>query len=70
MSAEKREQLIAEGKLNPDGSRKVVCPTCGHEFAQGEEVPESLLAPPAGPDDAVAEAEAIAADAATGEAPQ
>lgn len=29
MSEAKRSQLIADGKLNADGSRKERCPTCG-----------------------------------------
>jgi hypothetical protein len=32
MSQEKRDQLIAEGKLNKDGSRIERCPTCGTEL--------------------------------------
>lgn len=38
MSDEKREQLIAEGKLRPDGSRIEKCPVCA------QELPEHLTA--------------------------
>lgn len=62
MSDTKREQLIAEGKLNPDGSRKQACPTCGtavgetltqeaYDAARGEVaevVPNELAATPGG----------------------
>ena len=51
MSDEKRQQLIAEGKLREDGSRIERCPLCLREFAPGEGLPE----PPEG--SAVAEAE-------------
>lgn len=33
MSDEKRQQLIAEGKLNSDGTRKLLCPTCKTELS-------------------------------------
>lgn len=38
MSDEKHEQLIAEGKLRPDGSRIEKCPVCA------QELPEHLTA--------------------------
>ena len=55
--SEKHEQLIAEGKLWPDGSYKVVCPMCGRELPQGETLPGDV---------AVASAETVATEAATG----
>jgi len=51
VSQEKRDQLIAEGKLRPDGSRIERCPTCLREFAPGEHMPDTEGS-------AVAEAEA------------
>lgn len=35
MSQEKHDQLLAEGRLNPDGSRKKLCPTCGQQYPEG-----------------------------------
>lgn len=50
MSEAKRAELIADGKLNADGSRKRTCPTCGHELTEEEYV--AVLG--SGPGDAVA----------------
>lgn len=56
MSDEKREQLIAEGRLNEDGSRKQRCPCCGTEltpeqyeaaFPQVDEARRDTVAMPA-----------------------
>jgi hypothetical protein len=43
MSAEKREQLIAEGKLREDGSRIERCPTCTQELPKGFPVAGSAV---------------------------
>lgn len=56
MSDEKHQALIDAGQLNPDGTRKVVCPTCGSELP-----PDHPLV--VGPGDAVAEPEAVQMEA-------
>lgn len=40
MSAEKHQQLVDEGKLNPDGSLPRICPACLRPFGPGEGLPE------------------------------
>jgi hypothetical protein len=46
MSDEKREQLIAEGRLRGDGSRIERCPTCGQELPEGLELGQFAVAQP------------------------
>jgi len=64
MSDEKRQQLIDSGALNPDGSRKERCPTCGTAVGETltQEAYNERVAPPGSAEAAV---ETVVADGVT-----
>lgn len=44
MSVEKRQYLIDQGLLRPDGSRVQTCPTCGQLLPEGFTFPDETVA--------------------------